>query len=61
MCLPDHLPNQQSVALTDIDDEPSILSALDRGTMLLDYFELNKHDVDARQYVYYGYSCSLCI
>ncbi|XP_029174595.1 uncharacterized protein LOC114943179 [Nylanderia fulva] len=50
--LPVHLPSEQNVIISDHLNEQDLQSALERITMLMDYFELNKRDVDAHQYVY---------
>jgi len=50
--LPVHLPSEQNVIISDNLNEQDLQSALERITMLMDYFELNKRDVDAHQYVY---------
>ncbi|XP_018360460.1 PREDICTED: uncharacterized protein LOC108759485 [Trachymyrmex cornetzi] len=50
--LPVHLPNEQNVIISDCSNEENLQSVLERITMLMDYFDLNKRDVDARQYRY---------
>ncbi|XP_046745540.1 uncharacterized protein LOC124410885 [Diprion similis] len=50
--LPVHLPNQQSIIIQDEHNEDGIRAALDKQSMLIDYFALNARDPQARQYVY---------
>ncbi|XP_011858756.1 PREDICTED: uncharacterized protein LOC105556283 [Vollenhovia emeryi] len=50
--LPVHLPNEQNVIISNNLNEENLRSALERITMLMDYFDLNKRDIDACQYVY---------
>jgi len=50
--LPVHLPNEQNVIISNHLNEQNLQSVLERITMLMDYFELNKRDIDARQYIY---------
>ncbi|CAG9765932.1 unnamed protein product [Ceutorhynchus assimilis] len=50
--LPVHLPNQQNVFIADDCDDNEIRSALERQTMLIDYFALNSRNPEARQYSY---------
>ncbi|XP_044012567.1 uncharacterized protein LOC122855319 [Aphidius gifuensis] len=52
MRLPVHLPNQQSVIISDEGTEDSIRTALEKTTMLIEYFALNQRDPVARQYTY---------
>lgn len=53
MRLPIHLQNQQNVTINDeVDDDDAIRIALQKQTMLMDYFSLNARDEQARQYVY---------
>ncbi|XP_044005460.1 uncharacterized protein LOC122850368 [Aphidius gifuensis] len=52
MRLPVHLPNQQSVIFSDEGTEDSIRTALEKTTMLIEYFALNRRDPVARQYTY---------
>ncbi|XP_044011846.1 uncharacterized protein LOC122854854 [Aphidius gifuensis] len=47
-----HLPNQQSVMIEDIDNNDAIQTALNRESMLLAYFALNRHDPQARYLPY---------
>ena len=49
-----NLPNQQSLLINDINDDAAVISALNKTTTLLDYFELNVRDPSARQYYYMG-------
>ena len=48
MRLPVHLANEQNVVISDSSSESDLRSTLKKITMLLDYFELNKRDIDAR-------------
>ncbi|XP_011859010.1 PREDICTED: uncharacterized protein LOC105556523, partial [Vollenhovia emeryi] len=50
--LPVHLPNEQNVIISNNLNEENLRYALERITMLMDYFDLNKRDIDACQYVY---------
>ena len=50
--LPVHLPNGQNVVIPDGSNEGDLRSALEKITMLLDYFDLNERDIDARKYLY---------
>ena len=50
--LPLHLPNQQSLTIDDGANDQEIANILERITMLLDYFALNRRDEHARQYFY---------
>ncbi|XP_058810133.1 uncharacterized protein LOC131675242 [Phymastichus coffea] len=51
--LPIHLPNEQSVIITQNEDELSLLAHLNNSSsMLLDYFSLNTTNDKARQYYY---------
>ena len=53
--LPVHLPNEQTICLesnTDNNIEDALTSATNQVTMLLDYFELNQRDEEAKQYTY---------
>lgn len=50
--LPVHLPNEQNVIISNNSNKQDLRSALERITMLMDYFDLNKRDIDARQYVF---------
>ena len=50
--LPVHLPNQQSIVIHDDPEDNNIENLSNQTTMLLDYFELNKRDVEARNYTY---------
>lgn len=47
-----HLPNEQNVIISDCSNEENLQSVLERITILMDYFDLNKRDVDAHQYRY---------
>ncbi|XP_044005888.1 uncharacterized protein LOC122850898 [Aphidius gifuensis] len=49
--LPVHLPNQQVVAIAD-EGEDTIRTALEKQTMLMDYFTLNQRNPEARMYTY---------
>ncbi|XP_043463735.1 uncharacterized protein LOC122499439 [Leptopilina heterotoma] len=50
--LPVHLPNQQSVIINGSESNDSIRAALEKQTMLLDYFRLNERDPEARKFTY---------
>ncbi|XP_018368319.1 PREDICTED: uncharacterized protein LOC108764532, partial [Trachymyrmex cornetzi] len=50
--LPVHLPNEHSVIIDENINNDAIRSAVERMTMLLDYFELNTRDDEAKQYLY---------
>ncbi|XP_057339411.1 uncharacterized protein LOC130676921 [Microplitis mediator] len=50
--LPVHLPNEQSITISDDCTETDIQEALQRQTMLIDYFSLNERDPSARHYIY---------
>ncbi|XP_015124346.1 uncharacterized protein LOC107046271 [Diachasma alloeum] len=52
MRLPVHLPNQQNVTFIDTADEGAIQDALEKTTMLTDYFALNQRDLEARKFTY---------
>uniref|UniRef100_A0ABD2WAL1 Helitron helicase-like domain-containing protein n=1 Tax=Trichogramma kaykai TaxID=54128 RepID=A0ABD2WAL1_9HYME len=52
--LPVHLPNQHNIILDNSDDltNDKLESALNQVTMLHDYFDLNKRDINARNILY---------
>ncbi|XP_029668856.1 uncharacterized protein LOC115238862, partial [Formica exsecta] len=50
--LPIHLPNEHSVIIDNIINNDGIRSAVERVTMLFNYFELNARDEKAKQYLY---------
>lgn len=50
--LPVHLPNEHNVIIDESINNDAIRSAVERVTMLLDYFELNARDEEAKQYLY---------
>ncbi|XP_057335023.1 uncharacterized protein LOC130673830 [Microplitis mediator] len=50
--LPVHLPNQHSITINDDCDDVELQNALQKQSMLLDYFKLNERDPNARQYTY---------
>ncbi|XP_063994425.1 uncharacterized protein LOC135171800 [Diachasmimorpha longicaudata] len=50
--LPVHLPNQQTLTISDVADDEAIRSALQKETMLMDYFTLNQRDPEARKFTY---------
>ncbi|XP_044005453.1 uncharacterized protein LOC122850360 [Aphidius gifuensis] len=52
MRLPVHLPNQQTVMISDEATDDSIRTALEKNTMLIEYFALNQRDTEARQFTY---------
>ena len=47
-----HVPQQQSIIIHDIDDDVAVEAALNRSSTLLSYFDFNKQDISARQYIY---------
>ncbi|XP_044019460.1 uncharacterized protein LOC122859843 [Aphidius gifuensis] len=49
--LPIHLPNQQNVIINN-DDADTLRAALQKNTMLLEYFALNQRDENAKEYLY---------
>ncbi|XP_044585994.1 uncharacterized protein LOC123266031 [Cotesia glomerata] len=50
--LPVHLPNQHSITINDDCDDIELQEALQKQSMLIDYFKLNVHDPNAWQYTY---------
>ncbi|XP_029172378.1 uncharacterized protein LOC114941527 [Nylanderia fulva] len=50
--LPVHLPNEHNVIIDDNINNDAIRFAVERVTMLLDYFQLNARDEEAKQYLY---------
>ncbi|XP_074097681.1 uncharacterized protein LOC141526546 [Cotesia typhae] len=50
--LPVHLPNEHNITITEDCDENALQEALQKQTMLIDYFKLNEQSVEARQYTY---------
>ncbi|XP_011685465.1 PREDICTED: uncharacterized protein LOC105448515 [Wasmannia auropunctata] len=50
--LPVHLPNEHNVIIDDNINNEAIRFAVERVTMLLDYFDLNTRDEEAKQYLY---------
>ncbi|XP_057329886.1 uncharacterized protein LOC130670495 [Microplitis mediator] len=50
--LPIHLPNEQNITITDDCDEIALQEALQKQTMLIDYFKLNERSAEAKQYTY---------
>lgn len=50
--LPVHLPNEHNVIIDHNISNDVMKSAIERVTMLLDYFELNTRDEEAKQYLY---------
>ncbi|XP_057338433.1 uncharacterized protein LOC130676299 [Microplitis mediator] len=50
--LPVHLPNEQNITINDDCNDNELRDALQKQTMLIDYFSLNKRDLSARQYLY---------
>jgi len=50
--LPVHLPNEHSIIIDENINNDAIRSAVERVTMLLDYFKLNARDEEAKQYLY---------
>ncbi|XP_044005456.1 uncharacterized protein LOC122850362 [Aphidius gifuensis] len=49
--LPIHLPNQQNVIINN-DDADTLRAALQKNTMLLEYFDLNQRDENAKEYLH---------
>ena len=54
-----HLPKQQSIVIENLNDDVAVAAALNRTSMLLAYFELNKNDHAARHV--YSNSISLYV
>ncbi|XP_008557719.1 uncharacterized protein LOC103578405 [Microplitis demolitor] len=52
MRLPVHWPNQQTITINSPETEDSIQNALEKQTMLIDYFALNSRDFEARNLTY---------
>lgn len=50
--LPIHLPNEQNITNENDCFEDALVSAVERVTMLLDYFALNLRDDEAKNYLY---------
>ncbi|KYM93650.1 ATP-dependent DNA helicase PIF1, partial [Cyphomyrmex costatus] len=50
--LPVHLPNEQNIIFENKTIEETMITALNQVTMLIDYFNLNSRDEEARQYLY---------
>ncbi|XP_044597970.1 uncharacterized protein LOC123274429 [Cotesia glomerata] len=50
--LPVHLPNQQSITITDDCTDIDLHEAIQKQSMLIDYFKLNERDPNAHQYIY---------
>uniref|UniRef100_A0A6V7KSA2 ATP-dependent DNA helicase n=1 Tax=Bracon brevicornis TaxID=1563983 RepID=A0A6V7KSA2_9HYME len=50
--LPVHLPNQQNITINEFDVEDGLRSALEKSSMLVEYFSLNQRDPEARNYTY---------
>ncbi|XP_044588828.1 uncharacterized protein LOC123268010 [Cotesia glomerata] len=50
--LPVHLPNEQSITINDNCTKEELQEALEKKSMLIDFFKLNERDPNARQYVY---------
>ncbi|XP_034936444.1 uncharacterized protein [Chelonus insularis] len=55
--LPIHLPNQQSIVVHSTENDESIISALDKASMLLEFFALNSRDSEAHNYIYSEITC----
>ena len=51
--LPVHLPNEQNVIIRERNGETDMFFNLEKKNKLLDYFDLNKRDSQARHYYYY--------
>ncbi|XP_015116448.1 uncharacterized protein LOC107040743 [Diachasma alloeum] len=47
-----HLCNQHTLTISDVADDEAIRSALQKETMLMDYFALNQRDPEARKFTY---------
>lgn len=50
--LPINLPNQQNITISDDCNENELSEALQKQTMLIEYFSLHKSDLNTRQYLY---------
>ncbi|XP_044583970.1 uncharacterized protein LOC123264615 [Cotesia glomerata] len=50
--LPVHLPNEQSITINNDCNNDELREALQKQSMLIDYFKLNERDSNARQYIY---------
>ena len=50
--LPVHLPNEHSIIIENDSNDEELQNALNKVTMLMDYFALNERDPEARQYLY---------
>ena len=57
MGLPVHLSNQQSITILNECTDGALRTALEKISMLLQYFALNNRGADARQYVYGEIPC----
>ena len=51
--LPVHLPNEQNVIIQERNGETDFFFNLEKKNKLLDYFDLNKRDLQASHYYYY--------
>ncbi|XP_074099928.1 uncharacterized protein LOC141528005 [Cotesia typhae] len=52
ICLPVHLPNEQNITISDDCDENGLIQALQKRSMLIEYFSLNERDLSARRFIY---------
>ncbi|XP_044591985.1 uncharacterized protein LOC123270113 [Cotesia glomerata] len=50
--LPIHLQNEQNITINEDCDETALQEALQKQSMLIDYFKLNERSTEARQYTY---------
>ncbi|XP_043468117.1 uncharacterized protein LOC122502237 [Leptopilina heterotoma] len=55
--LPVHLINRHTVTISEEANDDAINEALQKRTMLLEYFDLNRRDPQARQYIYAEIPC----
>ncbi|XP_043474383.1 uncharacterized protein LOC122506333 [Leptopilina heterotoma] len=55
--LPVHLINRHTVTISEEANDDAINEALQKRTMLLEYFDLNRRDPQARQYTYAEIPC----
>uniref|UniRef100_A0A914PYP6 Helitron helicase-like domain-containing protein n=1 Tax=Panagrolaimus davidi TaxID=227884 RepID=A0A914PYP6_9BILA len=53
MRLPVHVPGGQAISFVDADNEEELRAAMEKMTMLMEYFELNKRDPKARELYYH--------
>uniref|UniRef100_A0A914YYL5 ATP-dependent DNA helicase n=1 Tax=Panagrolaimus superbus TaxID=310955 RepID=A0A914YYL5_9BILA len=51
--LPLHLPGEQRVSFVDAENEDELKAAMEKMSMLMEYFELNSRDPKAREFYYH--------